>query len=173
MARPPQDPQIRINQILDAAEDLFHSNGYHKTKVSNIVKRIGVTQGTFYYYFNSKEELIGALINRRLSKFGADMEKMVSSSQIEPDQKISLMVSLVYKTIRLKKGFFLDYLYSDQYLHFIDKFFRQSKKILAPFLLRILEEGCHKKIFKVLQKEINIEIYDSGDAMFCRSPLQS
>jgi AcrR family transcriptional regulator len=114
MASRPQDPQIRINQILDAAEDLFHSNGYHKTKVSNIVKRIGVTQGTFYYYFNSKEELIGALINRRLSKFGADMEKMVSSSQIEPDQKISLMVSLVYKTIRLKKGFFLDYLYSDR-----------------------------------------------------------
>ena len=38
MARPPQDPQIRINEILDAAEALFYERGYQPTLISDIVK---------------------------------------------------------------------------------------------------------------------------------------
>ena len=67
MARPAQDPQIRINEILDAAETLFYERGYQPTMISDIVRKIGVAQGTFYYYFTSKEEIVVALINRHLS----------------------------------------------------------------------------------------------------------
>ncbi len=42
MARPPRDPQIRINEILDVAEALFYKRGYRTTMISDIVKKIGV-----------------------------------------------------------------------------------------------------------------------------------
>ncbi|MFB6466448.1 TetR/AcrR family transcriptional regulator [Cytobacillus sp. Hz8] len=36
---------------------LFSTNGYHKTKISDIVREAGVAQGTFYWYFPSKEAI--------------------------------------------------------------------------------------------------------------------
>lgn len=44
-------------QIVTAAIDAFHENGFQKTRISDIVTRAGVAQGTFYLYFKSKEEI--------------------------------------------------------------------------------------------------------------------
>jgi AcrR family transcriptional regulator len=44
-------------QILSAAIDVFHENGYQKTRISDIVARAGVAQGTFYLHFKSKEQI--------------------------------------------------------------------------------------------------------------------
>ena len=42
---------------MNAALQLFAERGYHKTKISDIVKAVGVAQGTFYWYFQSKESI--------------------------------------------------------------------------------------------------------------------
>lgn len=43
---------------MEAALALFAQEGYHKTKVSDIVKQVGVAQGTFYWHFKNKEEIV-------------------------------------------------------------------------------------------------------------------
>lgn len=53
----------RRNQILDVALQLFATRGYHKTKVSDIVQAAGVAQGTFYWYFKSKEAIALEIID--------------------------------------------------------------------------------------------------------------
>ncbi|MFF2017685.1 MULTISPECIES: TetR/AcrR family transcriptional regulator [Paenibacillus] len=45
-----------------AALDLFARKGYHGTKISDVVKATGVSQGTFYWHFKSKEQLTLELI---------------------------------------------------------------------------------------------------------------
>ncbi|KZE71714.1 TetR/AcrR family transcriptional regulator [Paenibacillus elgii] len=45
-----------------AALDLFARKGYHGTKISDVVKASGVSQGTFYWHFQSKEQLALELI---------------------------------------------------------------------------------------------------------------
>lgn len=149
MARPFQDPEIRKKEILDAAEALFHSKGYQQTAVSDIVREISVAKGTFYYYFSSKEELIESLIYRHLAQFHYDLEELVSSRNILPHRKIESIIPIIYKTIHHKEGLLLEYLYNDQYLHLIDKLFRQARKILSPFLMRIIEEGRDENAFHV------------------------
>lgn len=47
--------------LLEKAMDLFSSNGYHQTKISDIVKLANLTQPTFYLYFQSKEILFNDL----------------------------------------------------------------------------------------------------------------
>ncbi len=44
--------------LLEVALELFATKGYHATKVSDVVKKAGVAQGTFYWYFESKEEIV-------------------------------------------------------------------------------------------------------------------
>jgi AcrR family transcriptional regulator len=49
-------------RILDAAAEEFGERGFHEAAVSGITQRAGVALGSFYTYFNSKEELYRALV---------------------------------------------------------------------------------------------------------------
>jgi AcrR family transcriptional regulator len=140
MARPPQDPQIRINEILDAADQLFFTRGYQATTISDIAKKMGVAQGMLYYYFKSKEEILETLLDRHATSLVAEIKKIYSLSST-PSEKIALTVSAVLATAGYKNGFFLNMLHDVQNLHIKEKLFRQLELALSPWLLKIVEEG--------------------------------
>lgn len=50
-------------RLLDSAESLFGRQGFHATAVGDITREAGVGQGTFYLYFQSKEEVFRALVH--------------------------------------------------------------------------------------------------------------
>jgi len=54
-------PAVRRTELLDAAERLFLADGVAATNVDAIVAAAGVAKGTFYLYFNAKEDLLPAL----------------------------------------------------------------------------------------------------------------
>lgn len=47
----------KMNKLLDAAEELFTSNGFHGTSISDICKKAGTAVGTFYIYFQTKTDV--------------------------------------------------------------------------------------------------------------------
>jgi AcrR family transcriptional regulator len=49
--------EARPAEIIDAALDLFVANGFNATKLDDVAHRAGVSKGTVYLYFSSKEEL--------------------------------------------------------------------------------------------------------------------
>lgn len=51
-----------LRAILDAAAAEFGARGFHDTGITHITQRAGVALGTFYTYFNSKEEVFRALV---------------------------------------------------------------------------------------------------------------
>ena len=51
-----KDPETRRSELINAAEELFLANGYEETAVSDIVRKIGVAQGTFYPTSNPRME---------------------------------------------------------------------------------------------------------------------
>ncbi len=46
------------DKITEHSINLFEKRGFKETSIQDIVDSIGVTKGTFYYYFSSKEELL-------------------------------------------------------------------------------------------------------------------
>lgn len=52
----------RKELLIKIALERFAKYGYHKTKISDIVGEAGVAQGTFYWYFKSKEALVLEII---------------------------------------------------------------------------------------------------------------
>ncbi|MGV6811901.1 MAG: TetR/AcrR family transcriptional regulator [Brevirhabdus sp.] len=50
--------------ILEAAMAVFRRAGYHAAKMTDIARQAGLAKGTLYLYFNSKEELTVALVER-------------------------------------------------------------------------------------------------------------
>lgn len=55
------DEGEKRDAILDAALELFQTNGYEATPVPLVAERAGVATGTIYLYFRSKEELVNAV----------------------------------------------------------------------------------------------------------------
>lgn len=64
MSRHSKIPQDRRNEFIEAARGLFNEKGFENTSVDDIVERIGVAKGLFYYYFDSKEEVLEILYER-------------------------------------------------------------------------------------------------------------
>ncbi|NOU97388.1 TetR family transcriptional regulator [Paenibacillus sp. LMG 31456] len=60
---------------MSLALELFARKGYHNTKVSDVVKSAGVSQGTFYWYFESKEKLAIQLIEDGKEKLNKVIEQ--------------------------------------------------------------------------------------------------
>ncbi|EPY13327.1 DNA-binding transcriptional regulator, AcrR family [Paenibacillus sp. cl6col] len=111
----PNQEQDRRQQLMNAALYLFASKGYHCTKISDVVKTAGVSQGTFYWYFHSKEQIILELIHdgkekltnviaQGYRKHSGTIDDMVSSSArlltelfTFADQNRNLMALLLMK----------------------------------------------------------------------------
>ena len=55
----------RRRQILDAAIECFSEQGFHRATMHDIVQRSGLSAGAIYRYFESKDELIQAIIDER------------------------------------------------------------------------------------------------------------
>lgn len=58
-----QRREDRRAQLKQAAIEVFSERGYHGAKVSDIVERVGVAQGTFYLYYEGKQQLFGELLD--------------------------------------------------------------------------------------------------------------
>ena len=54
----------RKSQILDAAMEIFAKKGFHKTRMSDIAESSGLSKGSLYWYFDSKDAIILKLIDR-------------------------------------------------------------------------------------------------------------
>jgi len=69
-------------KLLQSAKELFSKKGYYETKVSDIVEKSGVAQGTFYIYFKSKEEIFLELVKSLHLDLMKNLEKYI---KIEKD----------------------------------------------------------------------------------------
>src|SRR6266849_5736833 len=65
MARTPKVVEDRRDQIIDAAMRIFAQKGFIKATNKDIAREAGITPGLIYYYFESKEALLKAIIETR------------------------------------------------------------------------------------------------------------
>ena len=78
----PRRPVARRQQLLDAAAWTFARKGYRAASISDIIDRAGVARGTFYLYFDSKEQVFLAI----LEDFHERIERMLA----EPEAPVRL-----------------------------------------------------------------------------------
>ncbi len=76
--------QARPGELLDAALALFVEKGFAATRVEEVAARAGVSKGTLFIYFPSKEELFKAVVRENISghftEWGKELEAYSESS---------------------------------------------------------------------------------------------
>ncbi len=129
---------------MDAALELFLSKGYLQTTVHDIVKKVDVAQGTFYYYFVSKEGILES-INAQQVRIAVAKIQSRELEQATALEKLQLFVNLFYKLCyKDELGLLGDVLYRENQGQLINKIWRQTLMITAPLVTSILEE-CNRE----------------------------
>ncbi len=59
--------EARPGELLAAALDLFVEKGFAATRVEEVAQRAGVSKGTLFLYFSSKEDLFKAVVRENIS----------------------------------------------------------------------------------------------------------
>ncbi len=86
--------QSRREVILNTANDLIYKKGYNKTSIADISNLIGITKGNLQYHFRSKDDLLVAIIDLRLSQMGEVLERFENEST-NPMARLKSVVRMV------------------------------------------------------------------------------
>ena len=89
-----KEPEIRRAELIDAARQLFDKNGIKNTQVSQIVEKVGVAKGLFYYYFKSKDEIVNEVVDLEMSELKEASLKILADTQLTFYQKTSEFVAI-------------------------------------------------------------------------------
>lgn len=84
------------NEIIEKAFLLFLKKGFKAVKLTDIEKAVGITKGTFYYHFSSKEEVVKEGLNRYYA--------MIDSQRTQEFEHISTLREYVDLTIKKLQG---------------------------------------------------------------------
>lgn len=73
-------------QIVEVADRLFYEHGYGATSFADIAGEVGLSRGNFYYHFKTKDELLGAVIERRMATTRAMLDAWEMQAQTPIDR---------------------------------------------------------------------------------------
>jgi AcrR family transcriptional regulator len=144
MMRISKEYDERRNEILDTAQRLFDTKGYEKCTVNDILKEIAIAKGTFYYYFRSKEEVLDAIVSRYTDIIISQVDKILKTDNISPEEKLMRAFMAMRITNQIDSDTLNDmHKTENTLLH--QKILNRIVTVMAPVLVRIIEEGVEKK----------------------------
>ena len=160
LPRPRTKPaEIRLDELMAAAEKLFLAKGVEATTINDIVEAAQVAKGTFYHYFSSKNDMLDALGKRYTEKFLGSLEKAMEVCAADDwvgrlDVWIHASVETYLKTFRTH-----DIVYTNHHHH--DRS-NQAKSAILDQLLEIIEGGSSAGVWAPEQPRVVALLIYSG-----------
>ena len=80
-----------LRKLLDAAAIEFGERGFHEASISGITRRAGTALGSFYTYFDSKDEIFRALVQDMSAQVGVHASAAMQGAQTALDKERSAL----------------------------------------------------------------------------------
>jgi AcrR family transcriptional regulator len=84
--------EARPTEILEAALACFAEKGFAATKLDDVAARAGITRGTLYLYFTSKEELFKAVVRQSVLPILAGRERMQARADLPVAEQLRAFI---------------------------------------------------------------------------------
>lgn len=128
------------SRIAKASWELFRRKGYQETTITDIIEAAGTSRGTFYHYFNGKDELLSTL-SYMFDDFYREQLPLIDPAMNSCDKLIALSCAChkyIADTIPLE---LLAQLYSSQVVTSGDKNLLDRNRFYYEAVQGIIDEG--------------------------------
>ena len=143
-----QHEEARL-QIIETARSIFSHFGFKKTTMEEIAQATRKGKSSIYYYFNSKEEIFKAVVEKEAEEIKVELHKKISGIE-DPVERLK-----IYITVRMRKLSKLTNIYSalkSDYLsqfEFIEEIRKSYNLDEVRSVAGIIQDGIEKGIFTV------------------------
>jgi TetR/AcrR family transcriptional repressor of nem operon len=149
MARIVKAPTARRNEILDVAQRLIYTKGYEQMTIQDILDSLQISKGAFYHYFDSKQALLEAMIERMLQEVEQILLPILNDRELPALEKLHRFFATANHWKTARKDFFLALLqvwYRDDNAIVRQKLRATGATWLAPWLSTIIRQGVQEGI---------------------------
>jgi AcrR family transcriptional regulator len=145
-----QEYAEKRNAILDVAMRYIATKGYEQMTTQDILEALQISRGAFYHYFESKQTLLMALVER----IGEQAEQLVlpiiSDREMPAQDKLLRFFDVLDQQKRANKDLLFAFLrvwYADENALFRQKLYLARIKRLSPWLSQVIQEGVEEGVF--------------------------
>lgn len=145
----------RKQDLLNIAYRMFIEKGYENTSVDDIIIEAGIAKGTYYYYFESKEATLEAVIEMMIEK----AENVAKAALMNPVPIPQKLASVVYAFQPNKDEVVItDVLERKENIVMHDKIGKKIVEVAVPILSDIVREGIAQGIFACTNVEERVKM---------------
>lgn len=144
---------VRPQEILDAAAELFVEQGYSATKVSQIARKAGVTAGTLYVYYKNKEAILQEVVMNTVNSIFDESDAILEKYDGSAEGLLSILIQKWFEAVgggsKIAGIPKLVVAESSNFPELADFF---VKRVLDPaykYICRVLEYGVSKGTFQI------------------------
>ncbi|MBE0670399.1 MAG: TetR/AcrR family transcriptional regulator [Anaerolineales bacterium] len=152
MSPRPNVSDERKIQIINAAEDVFTQKGFDQARMDDIADKTGLSKGTLYLYFKSKDDLIIAILDRMIQREFKQLETL-NQDELSATDTIWKLTDLLAKDVlgwlRLIPIVyqFLALAFRNKYVQLaLKKYINRYLDILIPIIQRGVETGEFRQV---------------------------
>jgi TetR/AcrR family transcriptional regulator len=136
----------RPGELLDAALELFVQKGFAATRSEEVAARAGVSKGTLFLYFPSKEELFKAVVRENISGRFPEWNEAFENFQGSSADLLRQFLLMWWERVGTSKASGLGKLVMSEARNFPD---------LATFCQQELLQPCHALVCRILQRGVD------------------
>lgn len=151
-AKSQENKNIRMQQIMDVTDRLFHERTYHEITLSIIAKEVNLARGGLYKYVTSKEDIFLMIYLQKEKAMLDDIVCQLNNKDINSDFLSKVMSQTIYKH--------LDFIKYHQILNAIIETNVTIEK-LAEFKIKTFEQT--NDLFHILEKALNMNRENAFD----------
>jgi AcrR family transcriptional regulator len=149
MPRPRADRPTRRAELAAVAARVFGERGVAATSVSDIVREAGVAQGTFYLYFDSKEDALLTVVEQIGDHLIASIEAGVATRDDAAGKLLSLRDALISADADPAAAKIADFMHRPENRSLHDRLEEHLTSRLISVVEAIVSQGVAEKVFDV------------------------
>ncbi len=152
---------VRRDAFIDAAQRLMQTRGYERMSVQDVLDQLEASRGAFYHYFDSKQALLEAVIERMIDTGLDAVAPVVGDPNLTAIEKLQGVFGGIARWKTDRKALVLALLQvwiSDDNAIVREKFRHGLSGRLAPTLSPIIEQGVREGIFQVESPDATAQV---------------
>lgn len=151
MTRTRKHPEERKAELIETARRVFREKGYAAASVTDIVREAGISQGTFYFYFEDKEAVFDAVAESIVLE-GYNVIRLIATREdLSALEKIKQTMGFLLSAETAER--WTDELAARRLRHMRDRVRRIASELYMPLVTEVVRQGVEEGTLHVLHPE--------------------